>query len=730
MRILIASAPPWACTGYGQQIASLIPRLQKDGHTVGMLPIAGFHGGYAQMNGVDLLPPADLANKGNNDVIEAYAKVWDADIVFSLTDAWVLTGYGAGKFRWVPYVPVDGDPLAPAVKKVMPQAWRIVSMSNHGERTMREAGFQSTMIPHGFEPSVFYTDHAARKQFRKEFLGVDDDAFVFGSVGLNYAYPGRKGFDRLIASFARFAEGKENVYLYLHCDPRPFQSLDITQVTEFYGVQDKVLFPKLVSYLIGYTPEAMRGAYNAMDAFVLATHGEGFGIPVIEALACGIPVIATDCTSMPELVQDTVTGTLVPPVAKYMNPGHYFHYLIDEDKLLEAMEDFYSTHFYVPAGTAGGVAGDMHAARFPNVRALCRMSVRAYEWDQVYAQRWKPFFDDCQREIESGTRTDKSRSGAKLTIGEERVRKTDGPTAGVQRAYEVLRSLDHPNIIKPLETGTDEWGRFWYEMPKYQRTLDEVTEFTQVQRDKILGGLRAALEYMHEKGIAHRDVHESNVLLADDDNPILIDFGWVDACPGEPCVDFEPWKVRERATPRSQLGDVAGFHRVAAYVYGIDLREAEATALAGIPYQALSGAGERDCAPRWELMAPDVKGKRVLDVGCNLGYFAGRALAEGAAVAVGIDHDAVTLEAARKLYPGVEFRHGDLNNGGLPLKGEYGVAFALSVLQHLREPQRTLDQLRELAEVVYVEVPAGVVSLEGAAKLGVSERGREIVRFG
>jgi hypothetical protein len=57
------------------------------------------------------------------------------------------------------------------------------------------------------------------------------------------------------------------------------------------------------------------------------------------------------------------------------------------------------------------------------------------------------------------------------------------------------------------------------------------------------------------------------------------------------------------------------------------------------------------------------------------------------------------------------------------------MVFALSVSRRLEEPRRVLERLREIADVVYVEVPDGVVDVEGEL-VGVSGRGRKIVRVG
>jgi hypothetical protein len=63
-------------------------------------------------------------------------------------------------------------------------------------------------------------------------------------------------------------------------------------------VEDKVIFP-------GFIPlEHLPYLYNGCETFVYPSFYEGFGLPPVEAMACGVPVIASNATSIPEVVGD------------------------------------------------------------------------------------------------------------------------------------------------------------------------------------------------------------------------------------------------------------------------------------------------------------------------------------------------------------------------------------------------------------------------------------------
>lgn len=56
--------------------------------------------------------------------------------------------------------------------------------------------------------------------------------------------------------------------------------------------------------------QEMPSVYNAMDILLFPTVREGLSLAALEAMACGLPVIATDCSSMPELIDDGLGGFL------------------------------------------------------------------------------------------------------------------------------------------------------------------------------------------------------------------------------------------------------------------------------------------------------------------------------------------------------------------------------------------------------------------------------------
>lgn len=107
----------------------------------------------------------------------------------------------------------------------------------------------------------------------------------------------RKNLHRLIEAFSRLPTSIRNRYQLVFVGKMPQDYVaDLKSYAKSVGINDALIFTGYVSQ------QELIKLYNTCDLFVFPSLHEGFGIPPLEAMACGAPVITSDATSLPEVV--------------------------------------------------------------------------------------------------------------------------------------------------------------------------------------------------------------------------------------------------------------------------------------------------------------------------------------------------------------------------------------------------------------------------------------------
>lgn len=187
-----------------------------------------------------------------------------------------------------------------------------VAMAEYGQKQVKDYyDLQAHFIPHGTEPNRFKKlPDEERAQIRAKW-GIPQDAFVVGTIARNQ---GRKMLDRTLKTIKEVGDRIPNLLLFLHLDINdPAQAFNMVNVIQRYNLENKVRTSGM-SALKGFDWEQMNELYNLFDVFLLTTSGEGFGVPIIEAMSAEIPVLATDYTTTPELVFNNQSGLGILPV--------------------------------------------------------------------------------------------------------------------------------------------------------------------------------------------------------------------------------------------------------------------------------------------------------------------------------------------------------------------------------------------------------------------------------
>jgi len=157
-------------------------------------------------------------------------------------------------------------------------------------------------VPHAINTELYKPKD---KQESRKKLNLPKDAFIVGTVAMNKGIPSRKCFGEMLDAFAIFKKKHTDAVYYLHTEALGINNkgFNIPEKCNQLGLKmgKDILLPDKYQKIIGYSESWMSDMYSALDVHMLVSMGEGFGIPTVEAQACGCPVIVSGWTASEEL---------------------------------------------------------------------------------------------------------------------------------------------------------------------------------------------------------------------------------------------------------------------------------------------------------------------------------------------------------------------------------------------------------------------------------------------
>ncbi len=364
MRIAIAGISVNADTGYGRVNRELAWRLIQAGHEVWNIGheaedhVTGGAKPFHYPDGLQVpiltitnpLASPDMAAA----MVDSYSSRYEFDLIIALWDAWALEFLGMMKsgIPWVAYWPVDA-PLTRDWAAFTRAARCQVAMSwfNYQEMLRFYPPSRVSYIPHGVNTDTFHPLDEPKAALRREvstscIRQIPPDAFLFTLVGANFG--DRKNIPLMLDTFRKFHERHPDSYLYLHTNPSSANNgYNLPELIRERGLIDAVSHPKRNLLVHSATDPELNTIYNASDVLVSNSCGEGFGLPLLESQAAGIPVIAPSNSSQVELVHGHGWLFDCLPVDQF---AYYPSYLRtnqrwpapDQRQLLQRMEEAYS----------------------------------------------------------------------------------------------------------------------------------------------------------------------------------------------------------------------------------------------------------------------------------------------------------------------------------------------------------------------------------------------------
>ena len=161
------------------------------------------------------------------------------------------------------------------------------------------------LLPGGVDTERFHPVDAERKRRLREQLGLPATGFLIGYAGkLNRG----KGLEHLVAALPSLRAGHADLHLVL-IGAGANQSLSQEEALRArvreLGLEERVTF----SGYVDNVPEYLQ----SLDVFVLPTEYEALPNALMEAMACGLPCVASRVGGIPDILEDGVSGRLIAP---------------------------------------------------------------------------------------------------------------------------------------------------------------------------------------------------------------------------------------------------------------------------------------------------------------------------------------------------------------------------------------------------------------------------------
>jgi glycosyltransferase involved in cell wall biosynthesis len=399
MRILCHSTAPWASSSYSILVNRTVPNIVAQGHNVTLSTWYGLSGaplpwGIKGKDGraigsVTVLPNTHGDTYGAEVMGMNYQK-FKAEVLLTISDIWVFQPKHTHATNFVPWFPVDYDPLPVSIIEAMEPAIYPMVYSKWGQQVVEKAGLKAHYVPCS-APARTYSP-GDKTQARSIFDTKRDLGFLVTMVAANKDTSDRKGFSEALQGFAKFAQKREDAMLYVHTNWSGV--INIGAMAARLGIQDRVIQPDQYAYNMGLIGEDyMAAVYRASDVHLNCCKSEGFGLPIVESQMCGCPVIAPDYSTTDELL---FAGWKVQGQADWAYGAESFRYRVYVDSVADALEEAYQNRDN------------------ETLRAQAVKGAKKYDNDIVFNRYWRPALVEIEKKIEKGKRVYEVAKGVNL----------------------------------------------------------------------------------------------------------------------------------------------------------------------------------------------------------------------------------------------------------------------------------------------------------------------------
>jgi glycosyltransferase involved in cell wall biosynthesis len=298
MRITWLTDMDRSSSGYGNLSVPLMTGLVKRGHRI--ICLGSGYRGEEHDHPFAVIPVAELGEA--NGMIRNLIQLKEQDALVVALDINVQESFlrqpWKRETRYVGVFPVESDPISMSWAAVLHLMDARLVLSRFGLGEMQKAGVSGAVIPIALDTKAWRPAGADERSQVRKLMGIRDDEFVILCVSENQE---RKHLSRTLEVFKAFRERPDVPPCKLWMVTRSKTSFGwrLEDLALEYGLSDSfALLEK------GMPQKQVWTLFAAADCTILTSKCEGLGMVLLESMACGVPVVATDCSAVSELLED------------------------------------------------------------------------------------------------------------------------------------------------------------------------------------------------------------------------------------------------------------------------------------------------------------------------------------------------------------------------------------------------------------------------------------------
>lgn len=333
MKIAWISDTDFRVSGYFNITMNLCTGLAKCGHEIKVVGL-GYRG--EQHNFPFSVIPVQNFQEAVALIANLY-NLWHFDVCIVALDIpaqeQFLLAMKGRPFKYIGIMPIEADPLCMSWAGVLLEMDKRLIISKFGVEEALKMGVSATYLPIGIDTELWRMPSKEERLALRNSFGFDKDTFAILTVADNQE---RKNLSKAFEIIGEFAKDKNNIKYILvtreHC-PVGWKLRDMALT---YGINNKLM---IFERGIGF--KELWALYAISDCFFLSSKSEGLSLPLMEAMAVGIPCVATNATGMKELLSDG-RGFLADYNYIYRDPfGNGNRYFMDKDSAILQLESIY-----------------------------------------------------------------------------------------------------------------------------------------------------------------------------------------------------------------------------------------------------------------------------------------------------------------------------------------------------------------------------------------------------